>query len=210
MKPTALVADDFPELLEMTASLLELNGVRIVSKDHAGEQAMDHLRNYQPNLAVIDVHLPGYSGLALLQKIRHEGLPTRCILVTGHQREAWLIEALELGVEGYMLKPFVEYMQPAIKQVLEGGRFLCPWATGIVIADYVRLKADEKTHHLLTPRELQVLRYRVQGKSVKETAAQIDVSPKTIEKHVTQLRKKLGSNGSATLSTLASRIKLDL
>jgi DNA-binding NarL/FixJ family response regulator len=123
----------------------------------------------------------------LLEKIRRERLATRTILVTGHQREAWLIQAIELGVEGYLLKPHIPELIVAVKAVLAGQRFFCPWAFEFVITDYLRLRTEMKTGGLLTQREIDVLKCRVQGKSVKETAARMDISPKTVEKHVANL-----------------------
>ena len=179
MSSTAIVVDDDRDVLDMTASLLDRNGLTIVAKDVVGESALEHLRKYRPDLAVMDVFVPGGGGLELLDAIRREGLPTRSILVTGYQREAWLFQALELGVEGYLIKPHVPELIPAMKAVLEGQRVLCAWATEALIRDYLRLKNQEGADGL-TPRERDVLKYRAQGKSVKEIAAGLDISPKTV------------------------------
>lgn len=208
MNPTAIVVDDDPEVLKVTAAFLELQGIRVIAKDEVGECALQHLREYCPDLAVMDILVPGGGGLELLGSIRNHDLATRSILVTGHCRESWLAQALELGVDGFFLKPHIPELGLAVKAVLAGQRFLCPWATGFVITDYLRLKTDSKTGGLLTPRELDVLKYRVQGKSIKETAAGMDVSPKTVEKHVTKLKKKVGSGSATALASLAIKLGL--
>lgn len=205
MSSTALVVDDDRDVLDMTASLLELNGMTIVAKDVDGESALQHLREYRPDLAVMDVFVPGGGGLELLDAIRREKLPTRSILVTGYQRDAWLIQALELGVEGYLIKPHVPELIPAMKAVLAGERVLCAWAVDVLIRDYLRLKTQENGDGL-TPREREVLRYRAQGKSVKETAAGLDISPKTVEKHVTKLKKKIGAGNAMALTVFTTKL----
>jgi DNA-binding NarL/FixJ family response regulator len=190
MKPTALVVDDDHDILEMTALFLENNGVKVVAKAETGESALEHLRKRRPNFAVMDVLLPGADGLELLATIRRERLPTRTILVTGFHRDEWLFQALELGVEAYLIKPHVPGLELALKALSSGNRYFCPWATEFVVTDYLRLKAKATTP--LTSRELDVLARRKRGKSVKEIAAELDISPKTVEKNVTNLRKKFG------------------
>jgi len=205
MGSTAIVVDDDRDVLDMTASLLELNGLTIVAKDVVGESALQHLREYRPDFAVMDVFVPGGGGLELLDAIRREGLPTRSILVTGYLRESWLIHALELGVEGYLIKPHVAQLIPAMKAVSAGERFLCAWATEVLVRDYLRLKNQERGDGL-TPRERDVLKYRAQGKSVKETAVGLDISPKTVEKHVTKLKKKIAAGNAMALTAFATKL----
>jgi DNA-binding NarL/FixJ family response regulator len=205
MSSTAIVVDDDRDILDITSSLLELNGLTIVAKDVAGESALQHLRDYRPDLAVMDVFVPGGGGLELLDAIRREALHTRSILVTGYERESWLIQALELGVDGYLIKPHIPELIPAVRAVLTGQRVLCAWATGVLIRDYLRLRTQE-TGDGLTPRERDVLKYRAQGKSVKETAVGLDISPKTVEKHVTNLKKKIAAGNAMNLTAFPPRL----
>ncbi len=208
MKPTAIVLDDNRDVLDMTASFLKAEGVKVIAKDEVGESARQHLWEYRPDLVVMDILVPGPGGLDLLDVVRRDRLATRTILVTGHRREAWLEQALELGADAYLLKPHIPELITAVKAVLAGQRFLCPWATGFLAREYVRLRDAERTKDLLTDREVEILRHRMNGKTLKEIANEIQRSPKTVEKHLTSLKKKVGAGNETALAAFAMKAGL--
>ena len=180
-QPTAIVVEDNVDLLDMTAALLKLSGVKVMAKLQDGESAVQCLRDLRPDVAVMDILIPGPSGLDLLDLICREKIPTRVILVTGFLRREWVVRALEGGAAGYLIKPHVELLAPTVNAVLRGETFFGPGAAGIVSEEYLRLSRERRAQPLLTPGEIAVLLHKVNGKRVKEVAAAIQRSPKTIE-----------------------------
>lgn len=207
-KPTAVVVDDDKDILTLTATVVEMTGIKVVARDTDGNSALEHLREYRPDLAVIDILLPNITGLELLETIRREGLCTRSIMITGHRQMHWVTRASEAGASGYLIKPHTELLPLAMAAALKGEQFLGSFAAGVASAELVRLSMEERTRGLLTPKEIEVLRHRVNGKCGKEISALIDRSPKTVEKHVTSLKKKLDAHTDADLVRYALKIGL--
>jgi DNA-binding NarL/FixJ family response regulator len=190
MTSTGVVIDDDEDILDMTAAFLENLGVRVVGRASDGESGLEQLRQFQPDLAVIDVFLPRMRGIEIVKVIHDRGFRTKAIMISGHLCEEWVIEAVEAGAVSYLTKPFTSEFMHVVPKVLRGEFCLDPWSTRVV-AQSLRSRSEARTK--LTPAETDVLRLRVNGKCYKEIAVALGKSVKTVEKQTTSLRKKIGA-----------------
>jgi DNA-binding NarL/FixJ family response regulator len=184
-KPTAIVVDDDRDVLEMYAGLLRLYGLNVVEMVPDGRRALECLREYRPDIVLMDIVMPGCNGLDVLEAMRVDRLPTRAILMTGYRDEAWLLRAVMYGAHAFLNKVEFHLLEPAVKAVLAGERFFCSWSDGVLSRELVRLISEKSA---LTPREMEVLKLRVKGDTGKEIAAALVLSTEAVEKHVTNTR----------------------
>jgi DNA-binding NarL/FixJ family response regulator len=205
-QPTILLADDHVLVAQGIQKLLEpeFELQRIVSDGRALLKAVEECR---PDVVIVDISLPLLNGLDASRQILKYHPAIKVIVLTMHSESSFVTEALHIGVSGYVLKQSVgsELVQ-ALKAVLSGNRFVSP-----TVADQGKhSQADEDVEaspegfaHTLSLRQREVLQLVAEGKSIKEVAAILDVSIKTIEFHKTRIMKQLGMRSTAQLTKYA-------
>jgi two-component system response regulator NreC len=199
-----VLADDHVLVRESLKSLLEREGFQIVAEASDGQEALRRVESLKPDIAVMDISMPSLNGLEAARGIRLASPKTRTILLTQHDEEQDVSEALEAGVKGYVLKSQVASdLIQAIRQVSRGEVYLSPRVSGVVMEAY-RAKS-EKPRDLLTARERQVLQLVAEGKSTKDVASVLGISVKTAESHRTRLMQKLDIHETASLVLYAVR-----
>ncbi|HKV04300.1 MAG TPA: response regulator transcription factor [Candidatus Acidoferrales bacterium] len=199
-----LLADDHVLVRQGLKSLLEREGFQIVAEASDGQAALDHARSLQPDIAVMDITMPTCNGLNAAREIRLCSPKTKTILLTQHDEEQYVSEALEAGVKGYVLKSqAASDLVQAMRQVSRGMVYLSPGVSGALMEAY-RTKS-EKSRDVLTTRERQVLQLIAEGKSTKDVASVLGISVKTAESHRTRLMRKLDIHETASLVLYAVR-----
>lgn len=199
-----VLADDHVLVRESLKSLLEREGFQIVAEASDGQEALRRVESLKPDVAVVDISMPSLNGLEAARGIRTASPKTKTILLTQHDEEQYVSEALEAGVKGYVLKNQVSSdLIGAIRQVCRGEVYLSPRVSGAVMKAY-RSKS-EKFRDPLTARERQVLQLIAEGKSTKDVATVLSISVKTAESHRTRLMQKLDIHETASLVLYAVR-----
>jgi DNA-binding NarL/FixJ family response regulator len=190
-----VIADDHDLTRMGLRSLVsDERGLELVGEARDGREALELCRRLQPDMAILDVRMPEMDGLTTTRLIKREMPRTAVLLVSLHATPEYIIEAMEAGASGYMLKeaPFSE-LAAAIRQVLRGESML----TEALAARMLRRlgKHAEANQPLLadplTPRELEVLRLVAQGKTNREIAARLMIAPGTVKLHVEHIISKL-------------------
>lgn len=186
-KPTVLIADDHPILLKGLKDFLQDINLDIVAVCNEGQSAFDQLEKLHPDLAILDLDMPNKTGLEIANQCKKNNIPTKIILLTLH-KEAYLFhQAKTLNLSGYVLKEFaLEELSKAIDVVLAGGEFFSEKIFSST-ADHLNLK--EETH--LTPSEKKILRKIAEGISTKEIADKLFISERTVDKHRSNMIRKL-------------------
>jgi two-component system, NarL family, response regulator NreC len=199
-----VLADDHVLVRQGLKSLLEREGFQIVAEASDGQEALHFVRTLKPEIAVMDIAMPILNGLDAARQMIRPSSETKVILLTQHDEEQYLSEALEAGVRGYVLKSQVASdLIQAMRRVSRGDVYLSPGVSGALMEAY---KAkSEKPKDPLTVRERQVLQLIAEGKSTKDTAALLGISVKTAESHRTRLMQKLDIHGTASLVLYAVR-----
>jgi len=205
-----LLADDHNVVRKGLRLLLESQpGFTVVGEAADGREAVEQAEKTRPDVVVLDIAMPKLSGTEAAQRIG-EALPgTAIVILSMHSDEGYVLRALKAGAKGYLLKDSAEGdLIEAIKAVSEGKTFFSPEITKILVEDYVReirTRGLEDSYELLTSREREILQLLASGKSNKEVAADLGLSPYTVETHRRNLQEKLNLHSFAELILYAAR-----
>jgi DNA-binding NarL/FixJ family response regulator len=205
-----MLVEDHAVLREGLRALLELEqDLRIVCESANGIDAVPAVESLTPDLVIIDIALPGRSGIELIGCLRQLRAAPRILVLTAHNSEEYIRAALNAGAHGYVLKDAsrAELLQ-AIRAVLRGDTYLCAAVTAKVVTGYLRPMPEPlslSALELLTEREREVLRRVALGWSNKLIARELQVSIKTVEKHRANLMRKLTLHNTAAVTRFAIR-----
>ena len=199
-----LLADDHALVRQGLKALLEREGFQVAGEASDGQEAIRDVERLQPDVAVMDISMPGFNGLNAARELTRSFPKVKTILLTQHDEDQYVSEALDAGVKGYVLKSqAASDLLQAIQQVSQGHVYLSPGVSRAVM-ETCRSKA-EKSATQLTLRERQVLQLIAEGKSTKDVASLLGISVKTAESHRTRLMQKLDIHETASLVRYAVR-----
>lgn len=199
-----LLADDHQVVRQGFRALLEREGIEVTGEAADGHEALELAQNQCPDVAVLDLSMPGLNGLDAARAILHLCPRTGIILLTMHAEEYQIVAALRAGIRGYIVKTqAAEEMVHAIHEVAGGGTYLSPAVSRVVVDAY--LAGGDRPREPLSPRERHVLQLVAEGKTTKEIATLLNVSAKTAESYRGRLMDKLDIHDTAGLVRYAIR-----
>lgn len=206
-RTSVLLADDHPIFLEGIARVLgERPDIRVVGSASDGTAALAALRADPPDVALLDLRLPGLSGLEVLRAVRRDDLPTRVILLTGETSTEAVLDAVAEGAAGYLTKSAHRTaIADAVVAVGRGGTALGDFAQEALIADVRGRGAGGGQRLLLSPREREVLRLMAEGLSGPAVAEALQIGTATVKTHTRNLYEKLGVSDRAAAVAEAMR-----
>ncbi|MGD8386695.1 MAG: response regulator transcription factor [Desulfobacteraceae bacterium] len=200
-----MLADDHNIVREGLRRIIEESGdIHVIAEAEDGRQAMERIRSSVPDVAVVDISMPGMDGLELISLISVE-LPELPILVlTMHEEEQYVVRAISTGARGYVTKRSAsEELVAAIRKVYAGGRYLTESAAESLAVRLARGKKGLSPLDSLSNREVQVLRRLALGQTNREIAESYCLSIKTVDTYRSRLLKKLNLRNNADLSRFA-------
>ena len=205
-----VLVEDHVILREGLRALIEIESdFHVVGEFCSLEESLDGIRDLQPAVVLTDLGLPGRSGIELLSEIKRLSPGTRKMVLTAHDNEEYIRAALNAGADGYVLKDAnsAELML-GIRTVSLGQQFLCRAIASKILSGY--LSGDQRPTPLaatqsITGREREVLTRIALGNSNKLIARELGVSPKTVEKHRSNLMRKLQLHNAAAITMFAIR-----
>jgi DNA-binding NarL/FixJ family response regulator len=208
-KTRIVLADDHPIVLDGLRNLIRAEpDFELVGEAASGLSALKIIREQHPDVAVLDISMPELNGIVLSRRLAGEMPGLRLLVLTLHEDRAYLNQALEAGVRGYVLKrSAVENLVQAIRAVLVGGLYIDPAIVGRVFESKQinkRLAARKGVAPALTDREADVLKMAALGFTNKEIASRLDVGVKSIETYKARGLEKLGLKTRAELVRYAS------
>jgi DNA-binding NarL/FixJ family response regulator len=184
-----LVADDHPAVLEAVCDYLELAGIVIAGRATSGEEALQKIELRKPGVALVDVRMPGLSGIEIARRAARSAPETSFVLYTGYGDRALLTEALDAGVRGFVLKEApMDDLVRAVETVAAGGTYVDP-----VLAGSIATAAGERVAQL-TQREREVLRLLADGLSNEEMGKRLFISAETVRTHIRKAMDKLDAD----------------
>lgn len=206
-KYTVLVADDHAIVKEGLVSLLKEHDFDVVDSVGDGHELLESARRLRPDLIVTDVSMPGLSGLDVLTRLKADHVASKVIVLTMHHDADLATRAMRAGASAFMLKHSAgEELLTAIHQALEGRMYLTPTLTREVLERMA--SSPHHTEPRLTPRQLDVLRLILEGRRMKEIAATLQLSARTVETHKYQIMEVLGVASTAELVKYAIEHRL--
>jgi DNA-binding NarL/FixJ family response regulator len=204
-----VLADDHPIVLDGLRNLIRAEpDFELVGEAVSGLSALKIIREQRPDVAVLDISMPELNGIVLCRRLGSEMPALRLLVLTLHEDRAYLNQALEASVRGYVLKrSAVENLVQAIRAVMVGGLYIDPAIVGRVFESKQvskRLAARKGVAPALTDREADVLKMAALGFTNKEIASRLDVGVKSIETYKARGLEKLGLKTRAELVRYAS------
>jgi two-component system nitrate/nitrite response regulator NarL len=205
---TVLVADDHPVYLEGVArAISERAGLRLVGVAADGREAMAGIRELAPDVAVLDVRMPGLTGIEIAAEIGRERLPTRVLLLSAQSDEQLIFDGVSVGASGYLLKDSDRGdICAAVEAIAEGRAVLAPVAQ-TALAQGVRLRGGTAAP-VISEREREVLALTADGLSAPQIGARLHLSPATVKSHLQNVYEKLGVSDRAAAVATAIRLGL--
>ena len=211
MKPIRiLLADDHNVMRRGLRMLLESQpGFSVAAEADNGREAVEQAAATRPDVVVMDIAMPRLSGTDAAEKIAEMLPSTAIVILSMHADEGYLLRALKAGVKGYVLKDSSEDdLIRAIRSVAEGKAFFSPEISRMLAEDYlreIRNRGMDDRYELLTTREREVLHLLAEGRSNKDIAGLLNLSPFTVETHRKNIQEKLNLHSVAELILYAVR-----
>lgn len=200
--------EDHPVVRDALRAAFAAEGdFELVGEAASAAEAFERIDAARPDLAVVDLQLPDRDGADVIASLRASKPLLRIVVVSGHDDEYRVAEALRAGANGYLLKASpVTQIVAGIREAAAGGSPLTPALTDGVLRAMRRSSHEGRSAiDVLTPREIQVLRLFASGHSTREVAASLGISPKTVETHRVRIYTKLGAKGVVDLTRIAVR-----
>jgi DNA-binding NarL/FixJ family response regulator len=196
MSISIILADDHDVVRQGLHLLLEVQpDFHVVAEAADGFEAMRQVQSRRPDVLIVDLMMPGLSGLEVTRQVCQLGLETRIIVLSMHSDEPYVLEAMKNGAAGYVLKgSATDCLLRAVREVAAGRHYLSPPLSEHAIAAYLR-QASTATldpYDSLTTREREVLQLVAQGCTTTDIAVQLSISPRTVERQRTSLMHQLG------------------
>jgi two-component system response regulator NreC len=213
MRFKVLIADDHGVVRKGLRLLLEqYPELEVIGEAANGRDAVTMAATLSPQIVVMDVAMPILNGIEAAEQIINANSKIGIIILTMHADESYLLRALNVGIKGYLLKESAEEdLLLAIRSVARGKPFFSRAINETLLEDYMRVLKQQglsDTFHLLTAREKEVLQLLAEGKTNKEVATLLDLSPYTVESHRTNLMQKLNIHNTAEIVLYAVRKRL--
>lgn len=205
-----LLADDHSIVREGLKRVLEdSHDIKVIAEAADGESAVDKVIQTKPDVAVVDISMPGMDGLEVVTRLTSYCPDVPVLILTMHDEEQYVVRAIEAGAKGYVTKQSApEQLVEAVKKIHAGGRYLTEKASEALALRLIRGNDSRTLIESLSMRELQVLRKLAMGATNKEIAVSYNVSVKTVDTYRSRILKKLNLRNNSDLSRFAIRNKL--
>ena len=212
-KIRVLLTDDHTLFRQGVHTLLAgESDIEVVGEAANGTEAVEKVGPMRPDVVLMDIGMPGLSSFEATRQIKKVRPETKILFLTMYDDQDYLVDCMEVGGSAYVLKDSpAPQLLAAIRDVYRGGSYLSPKMLSQLVADF---RSSTKTTHrkprfaTLTPREKEILKFLVEGQSVKEIATQLNLRVKTIEAHKFNLMRKLDIHNKAQLVHYAVRKKI--
>jgi DNA-binding NarL/FixJ family response regulator len=214
-RKSIVIVDDHPLFREGLKSIIGRNtAYSVVGEAKNGREGLQIASKLKPDLVLIDISLPDKSGIQLTREIRNQLPETRVLIISMHSKIDYIAEAFQAGATGYVVKESASNgLLKGLETVINGDYFLDSSLSHAVVENLLkvpikeaRIRDDE--YGSLTPREQEIMRLLAEGLSVKEIAAKLYISPKTVENHRSNIMNKLGLHSAIELIRYAARLGL--
>lgn len=203
-----VIVDDHPLFRKGLAELIhsEKNQFAVCGEAGNTAEAMEVIREVNPDLAIVDLSLPGANGIELIKNVRAEFPKLPILVLSMHDESLYAVRALRAGADGYVMKhEAMANVIHAVREIFNGHPYLSPTMAAQVITKFTHRKAEGETDAVerLSDRELEILELIGKGKEVREVAKLLHLSPKTVETHRAHIKDKLDLKNSREVARFA-------
>lgn len=205
-----MIADDHSMIREGLKNLLELDGdIQVIAEAVDGEDCLDKLQVVKPDVLLLDINMPKKNGLEVLKSLKSKKSKLKVLVLTVHNEIEYLMKAVDIGVNGYVLKDSESAeLKKAIFTVADGESYIQPSLIPALNAKMIETNKDAEKIKSLTKRELDVLKLLAVGMFNKEVGKRLEISERTVKNHVSNIFKKLGVTDRTQAAVFAIRNNL--
>lgn len=209
-KVKLMIADDHSMIREGLKQLLELGGeFEVIAEANDGEECLQITDNLKPDVLLLDINMPKKNGLEVLQELKNRNSKIKVLVLTVHNEVEYLMKAMEIGINGYLLKDSESSkLKKAIMTVIRGETYIQPSMIPILNSKMLNMKNDHDKLESLTKREFDVLKNLAVGMYNKEIATKLNISERTVKNHVSNIFKKIGVADRTQAAVFAIRNNL--
>ncbi len=205
-----MIADDHSMIREGLKQLLELEeNFKVIAEANDGEECLNVLNTYHPDVLLLDINMPKKNGLEVLMALNNRNYRVKVLILTVHNEVEYLMKAMDIGVDGYLLKDSESSeLKKAILTVINGETYIQPSLIPMYNSKMINLESDYSKIESLTKRELDVLKSLALGMYNKEIAIKLEISERTVKNHVSNIFKKISVSDRTQAAVFAIRNNL--
>ena len=202
-----LIADDHKMVREGLRRILEFDGeIQVIDEADNGEECIKKIRSSKPDIVLLDINMPVMNGIEALQEIRKKKLKTKVIILTVHNEIEYLLRAVDIGIDGYVLKDSDAHeLIRAVTSVYEGDKFIQPSLIPLLNSKLIARDLDAERLEQLSKREIEVLKLVAVGMFNKEIGVELGISERTVKNHLSSIFKKIHSSDRTQAAVFAIR-----
>lgn len=206
-----IIADDHMMIREGLKQLLELDGtMKVIAEANDGEECLNLLnRKIHPDILLLDINMPKKNGIEVLEYIKQNKIPVKVLILTVHNEVEYLLKAVDIGIDGYLLKDSsYDELKEAIDVVISGNTYIQPSLLPALNESMEDYALDKEKIECLTKRELDVLRLISEGCSNKKISDELSISERTVKNHISHIFRKIDVEDRTQAAVFAIRNKI--
>ncbi|GAB4420441.1 MAG: response regulator transcription factor [Anaerolineae bacterium] len=204
-----ILADDHQVVRHGIKQFLATAGIEVVAEAEDGTQALRLIEQYQPDVVVLDIQMPGYSGIEVARRVRASQWPVGLLILTAFDDDPFIVAALEAGVNGFVLKTAdMEEIIAAVQAVYEGRSVLDPQILPKLMHAVAASHAPRPVYEPLSERELEVLQAAARGLTNKAIGLLLNISDRTVQGHLRRIFEKLNAANRTEAVVIAAQLGL--
>lgn len=206
-----IIADDHMMIREGLKQLLELDGtMKVIAEANDGEECLNLLnKKIHPDILLLDINMPKKNGIEVLEYIKQNKIPVKVLILTVHNEVEYLLKAVDIGIDGYLLKDSsYDELKEAIDVVISGNTYIQPSLLPALNESMEDYALDKERIECLTKRELDVLRLISEGCSNKKISDELTISERTVKNHISHIFRKIDVEDRTQAAVLAIRNKI--
>lgn len=206
-----IIADDHMMIREGLKQLLELDGtIKVIAEANDGEECLNLLnKKIHPDILLLDINMPKKNGIEVLEYIKQNKIPVKVLILTVHNEVEYLLKAVDIGIDGYLLKDSsYDELKEAIDVVISGNTYIQPSLLPALNESMEDYALDKEKIEWLTKRELDVLQLISKGCSNKKISDELKISERTVKNHISHIFRKIDVEDRTQAAVFAIRNKI--
>lgn len=202
-----LLVDDHKMVREGLKRLLEFDGqIQVIDEADNGQDCLKKIRSCKPDVVLLDINMPVMNGIETLEAIKKKKLSTKVLILTVHNEIEYLMRAVDIGIDGYILKDSdSQELIRAVTTVYNGEKFIQPSLIPLLNSKLIARDLDAEKLKLLSKREVEVLKLTAVGMFNKEIGAKLGISERTVKNHMSSIFKKIDTSDRTQAAVFAIR-----
>lgn len=193
MSIKVMLADDHALMREGIKHLLEFDGsIKVIEEASDGISCLEKLKSVEPDILLLDINMPDMNGIEVLEELKKNNNPIKVLILTVHSEIEYLIKAVDIGANGYILKDSGSLeLKQAINVIMNGDSYIQPSLLPALNSRLINRDIDKEKLESLTKREIEILTQVAGGMFNKEIANNLDISERTVKNHISNIFKKI-------------------